>query len=260
MDPKEVDRILLEYLRPDTYPVAIKLCRSEEEIPPRARRPLQDLGIRVTVCQAIGMARRYGWMLAVGFEDQICPYGLLMMGHLPRKQAYMDGSFFERVEPGRGPAGARTAQATAYLEYRKFSHLVVAPLHRTTFEPDLLCVYGNSAQVMRLVQGATWFDGGMVGSASSGGRDCADIIADPYNRRQPRYVLPCNGDRIFGMAQDHEMAFTVPWDQVPRVLEGLVASHKSGLQRYPIPTFMRFEPKMPDSYDALREFLMEEGE
>lgn len=257
MDPREANQILLEHVRPDTYPVAIKLCQHESEIPERARRPLKNLNHRVTVCQAVGMARRYGWVLAVGKEDQVCPYGMLMLGHLPRKQDFMDGTFYEKAEPGREKAGARTAQVMPYLEHGKYSHLVAAPLHRTEFEPDLLCVYGNSAVAMRLVQGATWFDGGMVQSASAGTRDCADIVADAFLHQQPRYVLPCNGDRVFGMAQDYEMAFTMPWSDVDRVLQGVVESHKGGLQRYPVTTFMRFEPQMPTSYNQLREFLQE---
>jgi|AMFO01.1.fsa_nt_gi Uncharacterized protein conserved in archaea len=93
--------------------------------------------------------------------------------------------------------------------------------------------------------------------ASAGTRDCADIVADAFLHQQPRYVLPCNGDLVFGMTQDYEMAFTMPWGEVERVLQGVVESHRGGLQRYPVTTFMRFEPQMPTSYDQLREFLGE---
>ena len=257
MDAKAVDQMLSEYVRVDTYPVAIKLCRDESEVPARARRPLRDLGDRITVCQAYGMARRYGWVLAVGKEDQICPYGMLMLGHLPRKKQFDDGSVFESLDPENREMWSKSAHEVAYLEHGKFPYLVVAPLHRADFEPDVLCVYGNSAMVMRLVQGAVWRGGTPVRSASVGTRDCADIIAQAYNTGEPWYVLPCNGDRIFGMAQDHEMAFTTPWSHVERILDGVAASHKSGLQRFPTTTFLRFQPQMPASYNALREFLEE---
>ncbi len=42
-DLKDVDRILSTYIRPLTFPIAIKMLKSEKEIPERTRRPLQQM-------------------------------------------------------------------------------------------------------------------------------------------------------------------------------------------------------------------------
>ncbi len=136
--------------------------------------------------------------------------------------------------------------------------MVFAPITSATIEPHLFIVYGNSAQVMRLVQGAVFSRGGAVQDTASGGMDCADLITQPMVSEECHFALPCNGDRIFGLAQDHEMAFTMPWALVEEVMQGLETGHKSGLQRYPIPSWMRFQAQMPERYRQLMDYLKQE--
>ena len=47
---RELDRQLLNQLRLQSYPIAIKLLESEDEIPPEALRPLRDLGYHLSTC------------------------------------------------------------------------------------------------------------------------------------------------------------------------------------------------------------------
>lgn len=131
-------------------------------------------------------------------------------------------------------------------------------MNRATFEPHLLVIYGNPAQMMRLVQGALYFEGGAIQSASMGRLGCATIIT-VMSRDECRYIIPGNGDRVFGMAQDHEMAFFIPASKVERVLEGLVETHKMGL-RYPITSFFNFEATFPPRYREQMRIWKEEGE
>lgn len=257
MDWKEVNDALVRLVRPQTFPLGIRLCTADEPIPEKARQPKRDFGFRIPVCQAIGIARRYGWTMAVAGEDESCPYGALTLGFVAPRPEYLNGSFSESLSPGAKEAGARSAQHQRRLEYGKYHHVLIAPIQSITFEPHLVAMYGNSAQVMRLVQGAGHGGGGPVTSVASGGLDCADLITQPMQTGQPHYVLPCNGDRIFALTQDDEMAFTMPLSAVRRILDGLEASHRSGAQRYPIPSFLRFNPQLPPSYVKLMEFLEE---
>jgi HSP20 family molecular chaperone IbpA len=58
---KEVEQALNTYIRPLTFPLAIKMLKSEAEIPEKTRRPFQQLKKKVAICQGIGMARKLGW-------------------------------------------------------------------------------------------------------------------------------------------------------------------------------------------------------
>jgi hypothetical protein len=118
-------------------------------------------------------------------------------------------------------AGQRSEAAVDRFDPGEYSGLLVAPLDRATFEPDIVCIYGNPAQVMRLTQAALWKKGGKLTSAFGGRVVCADIIVTTMRTDQPQVILPCSGDRIFGQTQDHEMAFTIPWAQMEEIIEGL---------------------------------------
>ena len=256
MELAQFNEALNRYVRPQSFPLAVRLVASGEELPAKARRPSTDLGGPMPLCQAWGTARRYGWTIAVGREDHICPYGSLTVGHSPVKEGFLCGDYTGPF-PSREVAQAAHA-AIKRLDYGRYQYVVFSPITSATFEPHLIIIYGNSAQVMRLVQGAVYFKGGALHATASGGMDCADLITDPMLSEQCRFVLPCNGDRIFGLAQDHEMAFTMPWAQAETVVKGLEAGHKSGLQRYPIPAWMRFQAQMPERYRQLMDYLRQE--
>src|SRR5437870_9842386 len=55
------------------------------------------------------------------------------------------------------------------------------------------------------------------------------------------------------------MAFTIPWNQMEEVIEGLKCSHNGGI-RYPITQFREYEGKLPPKYmEASRIWEVEHG-
>lgn len=254
---KEVNEALNFYVRPQTFPVAIKMCQSSDELPDKVRIPKRDLGIAVTVCQGIAMARRYGWTIAIGKEDQCCPHGAFVLGFMPGK-GYLDGSYAESLGLGTKEQFAKTAQNLSRLEYGKYSHLLATPLHTASFEPHLILLYGNPAQVARLVQGAVAITGGVLTSISGGGIACSGLIARTMLTDECQFILSGAGDRYFALTQDHELAFTIPMSKVESTIQGLEIGHKSGMHRYPTPSFLRFEGQLPPAYYKFLELLKKE--
>lgn len=255
---REINEKLNHYVRPSSFPVGVMPLRRVEDGPAelvrKAKAPVRDLGQRVTVCMGVGMARRCGWTLLFRREDNACPLGGIAMGFEPAKEKYWDGSLFAEYTGRPREAVARSARETRRFDEGAWEAILLAPLHAGDFEPALTIVYGNSAQVMRLVQAAVFRRGGPLVSQASGELDCSDLIVQTLQVDDCRFVLPCNGDRVFGMAQDHEMAFTMPRSRVDEVLEGLEDTHRAG-QRYPVPTFMRFDPHMPPAYQKMMGYL-----
>ena len=254
VDAKAINEALNYYIRPATFPLAFHLFQKETELPPKAKQPRRDLGYPIPICQAVGMARRYGWSIAMGMEDISCPIALLALGFLEAKDSFLDGRFAEGPFMGPQEARARAAAELKRFDYGKYQGLLISCLHNTTVEPDFITIYGNSAQVMRLVQGCLYGRGGALHSMATGGADCADIIVQTFDSDECQYILPCNGDRVFGMTADDEMIFTMPKSQIDITLKGLEETHKIG-QRYPIPAFMRFQPEMPSRYGKFMDFL-----
>ena len=259
IDVKTADRELQFYIRPQTFPVAIRMLRAGEEIPERARRPGRDFKKLSMNCQVVDMARRYGWMIALTREDSICSLGIAALGFEKPTHLHSSGTLCEGMYTETKDAGQRSEAAIDRFAVGEYHTLLVAPLDRATFEPDLVCLYGNPAQIMRLTQAALWKRGGKLASAFGGRVVCADIIVTTMRTDRPQVILPCSGDRIFGQTQDHEMAFTIPWAQVDEIIEGLKGTHGGGI-RYPITQFMEYEAKLPPRYmEANRVWDAEKG-
>lgn len=230
MDLKQLNDTLTYYVRPQSFPLALKLCRSEGELPEKARMPVRDLGYQIAICQGIGMGRRYGWTVGIGKDDQCCLGGAMAMG------------FLSEIPQGM------TANPDNTLEFGKYSHLLIAPIHSATFEPDMVVIYVNPAQAMRLVQSASSGMGQAISSVASGSMDCGDIVARTVLSDECQFILPSGGDRVYGSTQDHEVIFTMPLSKAETVVQGLENTHKAGF-RYPVLTELRHRPELPPFLD-----------
>jgi uncharacterized protein (DUF169 family) len=109
------------------------------------------------------------------------------------------------------------------------------------------------------VHAALYRNGGRVVSTTGGRLDCAEIVIQTMSTNEPKVILPCTGDRVFGMAQDTEMVFAFPWSCVDEIIEGLEGTHKGGV-RYPITVAMRGTVTMPKTYQDLMKMLRERDE
>ena len=230
MNLKQVNEALNLYIRPQSFPLALKLYQSETDLPEKVKMPVRDLGYQVTLCQAIGIARHYRWTLVIGKEDQCCIGGGLAMGFIDKPPESM----------------AFPVPAEKMLQVGKYSHLLIAPVETASFEPDIIVLYGNPAQVMRLAQaaGVTNQVVSAVASPAIGGVCCGDIVARTTLSDECQFILPSGGDRSFGGTQDHEVIFTIPHNKVDTLMKGLEDTHKTG-NRYPILVDIRHQPTLP---------------
>jgi uncharacterized protein (DUF169 family) len=59
----------------------------------------------------------------------------------------------------------------------------------------------------------------------------------------PKVVVPGNGDRVWAATQDHEMVYALPASHLETLIQGLSKTHEKGI-RYPIPTYLRYQPEV----------------
>ena len=257
MDAAALNGHLEKHLRVSTFPVGIRSLAPGEPIPAKAKRPARDLGVKVAICQSIGMARRYGWTLAFSGDDLSCPIAKAAFGFADRNAYYTSGALADGMYASCREAGARMEEALPKYERNEVGAIVVGPLSRIDWAPDTVLVYGNSAQVVRLLSAALFEKGGAIRSESTGRGDCAEIVIRSHRSGEPQFILPCHGDRIFGMTADDEVAFTFPFAMAEKIVKGLEGTHAGGV-RYPVPVFLRYQPEFPKSYQEL-ERLWSEG-
>lgn len=253
---KALDDTIGRYVRPDTFPLAIRMLKPGEEIPADVRVPSKSLNENWIVCQSIGVARRYGWGIAVGRDDVICPLSAIAFGFRKPNEEYLKGNAALGMYCKDEESAAKLEASTWKFEPGTYDYVCVAPLNRAKFEPHIVAVYGNSAQVLRLVHASLYQRGGRVMSTTGGRLDCAEIVIQTMSTNEPKVILPCTGDRVFGMTQDTEMVFAFPWQYAQEIIDGLEGTHKGGV-RYPITVAMRETVTMPKSYQDIMKKLVE---
>jgi len=257
MDAATLNRHLETHLRVATFPLGIQSLKAGEPLPEKVKIPTKHLGVKVAICQAVSIARRYGWTMAFSGEDLSCPIAKAVFGFEERNEYYSSGALADGMYASCREAGARFEDALAKYDLGEYAYVVAGPLGRVNYVPDTVLVYGNSAQVLRLLNAALYKRGGSIASDFSGRGDCADIVIKGKKTGEPQVILPCYGDRIFGMTADDEMAFTFPFDRGPEIVEGLEKTHAGGV-RYPVPIYLRYQAEYPKSYQEL-EKRWEEG-
>lgn len=111
--------------------------------------------------------------------------------------------------------------------------IVVAPLGEEKFEPDVVLVYGNPAQIMMLMCGLQKEEYERFTFHFIGEGACADSLAQCYVTGKPAVAIPCYGERAFGQVADDEIIIALPPAYIERAISGLKKLAQIGMQ-YPI--------------------------
>jgi uncharacterized protein (DUF169 family) len=245
---KEMGEALGRYIRPATFPIAVKMCRGIDAFPENTRRPKRDLGVQIRLCQGITMCRKYGWTVGMTPDDIWCVIASVAYGWYETEDEMFLGDRFLKMNYAKNEDAAR--KQSQYLmdsgfKKGQYAGLVLSPLERTTIDPDAVMVYCNPAQLMRLIHAANYAEGKAITSVFTGrAASCTEGIIQTIKSGEPKVIVPGNGDRVWAMTQDDEMLFTMPSGQLQGIIEGLEGTHRGGI-RYPIPVDIRHEPTLP---------------
>jgi uncharacterized protein (DUF169 family) len=259
-DVKQVEAAWNQYIRPQTFPLAVRMCASEDELPEKTRLPQKDPGITVSLCHAVTMARRYGWTIAVD-KYQSCYIAGISMGFLPLLPDVTDGS----LQASLGLWGMTKEQAAASIqnlpkfEYGKYKYVLMAPLHRCNFEPHLVLTYGSPGQIWVMLSCYLLGTGkSSLSTSLSSGAGCTVYITRTIQTDEAQFAIVGTGERLIGHPQDHECAFSIPASKIDKMVQGLQLGYQTGVFRYPIPSFMRYNSQHPPGYDKMRSHLLGE--
>ncbi|MBW1780388.1 MAG: DUF169 domain-containing protein [Deltaproteobacteria bacterium] len=254
-NPIEKAEFVYNNLRMKTLPVGVKFLKESSDLPEKARRPALFLKKRITMCQAMTMARIYGWQMGITKEDIICILASLAFGftsaEAPRKE--MAASFFESIYKSDMEKTVREVDQMCFLDRDEYQALLISPLQKIATEPDIILLYGNPAQISRMLQAATYDRGEKIQGLFGGKVECPEYLIRPLKTGEPRIIVPGPGDRIFSMTGDDEMILSMPYSFLDRFILGLKESGKKAGARYPITYYQNFQPEFPAHYQALGE-------
>jgi uncharacterized protein (DUF169 family) len=254
---KEIAEFISNNLRLKTFPVAVKFLKDKSAFPAKTRQPSVVLGKRVTICQGVTMARVYGWTVGFTREDLVCVPAMLAFGFSgaadpPETLA----NLFCEVDFAKDKEGAqREIASMSRLENSEYGAIVLSPLEKGLYDPDTVAIYGNPAQIMRLIQALVYEEKRRIVGNFGGKVECSEYLIAPFKTQSPRITIPGMGDRIFSMTQDDEMVFAIPGQILGELVQGLKDSGKKIGARYPVTFYQNFQPEFPKPYKDLGEEL-----
>jgi uncharacterized protein (DUF169 family) len=206
-------------------------------------------------CQIPFMARVGGLTVGLTREDNVgdrCKriHGLLATDEkaMLQEAKMLSRTWMPSVEEGLKQQGD-------YPRIPPGEAIVVGPLSRGNFEPEVVLIYGNPAQIMMLMCGLQKvhyerFQFHFIGEGA-----CVDSLGQCYNTGKPALAIPCYGERSMGQVKDDEIVIALPPSDMDRAIQGLAILEKIGF-KYPISNIGAFvdpNPLLANYYSKKKE-------
>jgi uncharacterized protein (DUF169 family) len=222
-------KVIDEQLHLTHSPIAIKFLERGKDIPEKTGRPMRDLGEPIRPCEGFHLVRHEGLSLTMLEEDfsTACPASIFIFGIFEPIEPWIEGDLAYEIYTDSREAAANMERNMFRLEVGKFEGIALAPLSEADFIPDLIMIYCDSRQALRLVTAAAFTDGEPLRFCMAARGLCSDGVVQPFQIGRPVVSIPCGGDRSFGVTQDNEVVFTTPIDGLDGVIKGLQAFERS---------------------------------
>jgi dephospho-CoA kinase len=218
-------------MRLTSFPVAFKMLKSKaqmEEIPFMRR-----CDHKMTLCQLISLVRSCDWTVGADVDDFIGPVCPAMLGLCDNPPEFTDGTFRSIVWVRNRDDGVKYEASIQRLPRGRYEAVALAPLVYNPFDPDMVLIYANPAQMMLLINALQFEDYEVMQFFCVGESSCSDAIARCYRTGKPSLTIPCYGERRYGHAQDDDLVMALPAGHMEKALRGLEALYRRGI-RYPI--------------------------
>ncbi len=218
-------------MRLKSFPVAFKLLKQKEELQqiPFMRRVQH----KMTLCQMITLVRNFDWTIGAEREDFLSPVCPSILGLNDVPEIYKDGTFRSIVWVKTRADGRKYEASIPRLPMGEHEAVAMAPLLYKPFEPDIVLIYANPAQMMLLINSLQFEDYEVMQFTCVGESSCSDAIAKCYLTEKPALTIPCYGERRYGHAQDEDLVMALPAGMMAKALRGMEALYRRGI-RYPI--------------------------
>jgi len=231
IDWEKIVRRMELLLRLKCFPVAFKMLEKKEALNeiPFMRRAEH----KMTLCQMITLVRNSDWTVGADINDFIAPECPSILGLTDLPDIYKDGTFRSIVWVKTREDGKKYEDAIQRLPVGKYEAVAMAPLVYNPFEPDIVLIYANPAQMMLLINSLQVEKYEVMNFFCVGESSCSDAIARCYLTGKPSLTIPCYGERRYGHAQDDDLVMALPAHSMAKALAGLEVLYRRGI-RYPI--------------------------
>ena len=215
-------------MRLKSFPVAFKLFEDKKFLStvPFIRR----MNNKSTLCQLINLVRNFDWTIGADLDDFMSVMCASIIGLTDIPDYMKDGTFRSIVWTKNRADAKKFENAIPRLPTGKYEAVVMAPLVYNPFDPDIVLIYANPAQMMLLINSLQFEDYEVMQFYCVGETSCSDAIARCYLNRKPALSIPCYGERRYGHAQDDELVMASPVEMMDTALSGMEALDRRGIR------------------------------
>lgn len=218
-----------------TSPIAVKMLKPEDAIPSGAIRPSIELGHPIAQCQAFALSRRDNKTIAMLKEDNNCFAPLIAYGHVERPDDPKYRLFM------RFPA----------FEMGKYKGIVSAPLKSANFEPDVVIIYSNSAQMRGLIMPLHFMQKEEDVIYHFFPPVCSYLLVPVMQNQKYMVALPDPGEHMRALSGEDEIIISIPGSRLKELVEGQkqTEAYKQGYRD--INYMMNYNFPLPPLYQDL---------
>ena len=210
---------LRDGLRLKTEPIAYKKLDKESELDKIAGLTRWEQGS--TFCQIPFLARVRGYTIGITDKAKMgnrCKgiHGLRSVSEDDMKQEAISLATTWMPSPEEA-----MKQQKDYPRIPAGEAIVVGPLAEATYEPDVVMIYGNPAQMMMIMSGMQKVRYERFQFFYIGEGACVDSLGQCYTTGKPSLAIPCYGERSLGQVADDEIVIALPPGEIDRAILGL---------------------------------------
>jgi len=227
----EVGNDFKSSLRLRTEPIAFRRLEKAEELD--KIRNVVRINRGFTFCQVPFLVRVLGQTIGITKKDPIGDRCTRLHGLRSATEKSMQGEATLLSTTWFASPEEALKQQQETPRILQGEAIVVAPLTKEKFEPEVVLIYGNPAQIMMILCGMQKekyerFQFFFIGEGA-----CADSLAQCYVTGKPSLAIPCYGERAMGQVADDEIVIALPPGEMGRALAGMKKLAQIGF-RYPI--------------------------
>jgi len=243
LNPEEIAAQLTSSLELNSVPAGVKFFENVDGT--QIENMLLDKGFEhplepLNTCQLVAIARIQRKKVFATRNDMACVVGAVTLGLIEEPEVMKKGylASYSRKDLELAAEFTRTIPR---VRDRQVSVVAFSPLGAMPFEPDVIVIYGNSLQVMKIIASYLWDKRGRVEVALGGEFSvCGDVIAKTHITNRLQFSIPCSGERASAGVSDNELSVGIPGKDIVGVCEALMKSK--------VPSF---EPGMKHELDKM---------
>ena len=198
--------------------VGVKFYYDEEEY---EACPAQQVKYYIPYCVTVRCATA-GHDIKIRKENIGCFAAARVLGMDEITESYKSGEDCMRLRMYSDQQAAKKAVDNISINPKCPCGIEISPLELMEKDPDVVIVVSTPYNIMRLIQGYSYYYGSYKGFKMAGNQAmCAEITACTYVTNEINTSMMCSGTRFLSKWQKDEMAMGIPGDKYEKVIQGV---------------------------------------